>query len=67
MSGLIIGFLGFRKLFPSEGSPEKGDRRWKIAIPFGSLAIPSLSGPGAIILFPSSVWERTSANVHFAI
>jgi multiple antibiotic resistance protein len=49
--GLVIGFLGFRMLFPDEGQIT-GERREeaqeKLDISFSPLAMPSLSGPGAI-------------------
>lgn len=49
--GLVICFLGFRMLFPSEGhiSQEgKQEALQKPDISFSPLAMPSLSGPGAI-------------------
>lgn len=49
--GLVIGFLGFRMLFPSEEkiTPEaKQEVIQKQDISFSPLAMPSLAGPGAI-------------------
>jgi multiple antibiotic resistance protein len=49
--GLVIGFLGFRMLFPEEGqisSEGKQEAQGKRDISFSPLAMPSLSGPGAI-------------------
>jgi multiple antibiotic resistance protein len=49
--GLVIGFLGFRMLFPDEGQitgEGKQEARGKQDISFSPLAMPSLSGPGAI-------------------
>ena len=49
--GLVIGFLGFRMLFPDEGQitgEGKQEAQAKPDISFSPLAMPSLSGPGAI-------------------
>jgi len=48
--GLVICYLGFRMLFPTEeiSSAEKREARGKTDISFSPLAIPSLSGPGSI-------------------
>jgi multiple antibiotic resistance protein len=49
--GLVIGFLGFRMLFPDEGQitgEGKLEAQEKSDISFSPLAMPSLSGPGAI-------------------
>jgi multiple antibiotic resistance protein len=49
--GMVIGFLGFRMLFPAEGQitgKEKHEAQQKANISFSPLAMPSLSGPGAI-------------------
>lgn len=49
--GLIIGYLGFRMLFPSEEEITNEGKReavQKSDISFSPLAMPSLSGPGAI-------------------
>jgi multiple antibiotic resistance protein len=49
--GLVIVFLGFRMLFPDEGQiTEEGklEAQEKLDISFSPLAMPSLSGPGAI-------------------
>jgi multiple antibiotic resistance protein len=49
--GLVIGFMGFQMLFPGDPRParptaEEGEP--KADISFSPLAMPSLSGPGAI-------------------
>jgi multiple antibiotic resistance protein len=49
--GMVIGFLGFRMLFPDEGqisSEGKEEAKEKLDISFSPLAMPSLGGPGAI-------------------
>ena len=49
--GMVIGFLGFRMLFPNEGhitQEGKQEALGKENISFSPLAMPSLSGPGAI-------------------
>jgi multiple antibiotic resistance protein len=49
--GLVIGFLGFRMLFPEENQISgegKQEAQQKQDISFSPLAMPSLSGPGAI-------------------
>ena len=49
--GLVIGFLGFKMLFPDEGQitgEGKLEAQGKSDISFSPLAMPSLSGPGAI-------------------
>lgn len=49
--GMVIGFLGFRMLFPSEEhitQEGKQEALQKKDISFSPLAMPSLSGPGAI-------------------
>ena len=49
--GMVIGFLGFKMLFPSEAritQAEKKEAIKKINISFSPLAMPSLAGPGAI-------------------
>jgi multiple antibiotic resistance protein len=49
--GMVIGFLGFRMLFPNEGhitQEGKQEALQKENISFSPLAMPSLSGPGAI-------------------
>jgi multiple antibiotic resistance protein len=63
--GLVICFLGFRMLFPvdepltKEGKEEAGKKE---DISFSPLAMPSLSGPGAIavmITMSSSIADRS--------
>lgn len=70
--GMVIGFLGFRMLFPSEehitpaGKLEAGQ---KSNISFTPLAMPSLSGPGAIatvITISSSIDGRHGYDKVFA-
>jgi multiple antibiotic resistance protein len=49
--GMVIGFLGFRMLFPTEEhitQEGKQEAQQKQNISFSPLAMPSLSGPGAI-------------------
>lgn len=49
--GMVIGFLGFRMLFPDEGRPAGTggkEAEPKKDISFSPLAMPSLAGPGAI-------------------
>ncbi|MDR3610866.1 MAG: MarC family NAAT transporter [Ignavibacteriaceae bacterium] len=70
--GMVIGFLGFRMLFPSEehitqeGKQEALD---KSNISFSPLAMPSLSGPGAIatvITISSSIDSRHGYEKFFS-
>ena len=66
--GLVIGFLGFRMLFPGEGQitgEGKQEAQEKPDISFSPLAMPSLSGPGAIagrhyhvIIHKRTAWYR---------
>jgi multiple antibiotic resistance protein len=70
--GMVIGFLGFRMLFPDEG-PITGEGRQeaqeKSDISFSPLAMPSLSGPGAIaavITMSSSINGRHGSDKLFA-
>jgi len=50
--GMVIGFLGFRMLFPADGGKitDKGmeEAAQKLDLSFSPLAMPSLSGPGSI-------------------
>ena len=61
---MVIGFLGFRMLFPSEehiSHEGKEEALLKSDISFSPLAMPSLSGPGAIatvITISSSIDSR---------
>jgi multiple antibiotic resistance protein len=70
--GMVIGFLGFRMLFPGEGhiSREgKEEALEKRDISFSPLAMPSLSGPGAIatvITMSSSIDGRRGYDKLFA-
>jgi multiple antibiotic resistance protein len=62
--GMVIGFLGFRMLFPDEGqisSEGREEAKEKLDISFSPLAMPSLSGPGAlavVITMSSSIDAR---------
>ena len=70
--GMVIGFLGFRMLFPSEEHiTQKGKQGalQKIYISFSPLAMPSLAGPGAIatvITISSSIGWRDGYDKVFA-
>jgi len=49
--GMVIGFLGFRMLFPDQGKitgEGKEEAAKKLDLSFSPLAMPSLSGPGSI-------------------
>jgi len=48
--GLIIAYMGFRMLFPTEGSTDKGETTPinPNSVAFVPLALPLLSGPGSI-------------------
>ena len=69
--GMVIGFLGFRMLFPAEGQitgKEKHEAQQKANISFSPLAMPSLSGPGAIavvITMSSSIDGRHGVDKVF--
>lgn len=66
--GLVIGFLGFRMLFPDEGQitrEGKQEALQKSDISFSPLAMPSLAGPGAIaaiITMSSSINGRHGSD-----
>jgi len=70
--GMVIGFLGFRMLFPSEEritQEGKHEALQKHDISFSPLAMPSLSGPGAIatvITISSSIDGRHGYDKFFA-
>ena len=70
--GLVIGLLGFRMLFPGEAkisAEVKQDAQPKVDISFSPLAMPSLSGPGAIaavITMSSSINGRHGIDKLFA-
>jgi multiple antibiotic resistance protein len=70
--GLVISFLGFKMLFPDEGKitrEEKKEALLKSNISFSPLAMPSLSGPGAIaavITMSSSIDGRHGMDRVFA-
>jgi multiple antibiotic resistance protein len=68
---MVIGFLGFRMLFPvKNASHRKENRRFqKKNISFSPLAMPSLAGPGAIatvITISSSIGWRDGYDKVFA-
>jgi multiple antibiotic resistance protein len=62
--GIVIGFLGFRMLFPDEGEISgegKREAQEKLDLSFSPLAMPSLSGPGSlavVITMSSSIDVR---------
>jgi multiple antibiotic resistance protein len=70
--GIVICFLGFRMLFPGEGhitQEGKQEALQKPDISFSPLAMPSLSGPGAIatvITISSSIDGRHGYDKVFA-
>jgi multiple antibiotic resistance protein len=70
--GLVIGFLGFRMLFPDkDGITGEGreEALQKSDISFSPLAMPSLSGPGsiaAVITMSSSINGRHGIDKIFA-
>jgi multiple antibiotic resistance protein len=70
--GMVIGFLGFRMLFPDEGpitGEGKHEAQQKRDISFSPLAMPSLSGPGAIavvITMSSAIDGRHGVDKVFA-
>ena len=70
--GAVISFLGFRMLFPDEGKitgEGKQEALQKSDISFSPLAMPSLSGPGAIatvITMSSSINGRHTIDRVFA-
>jgi multiple antibiotic resistance protein len=70
--GMVIGFLGFKMLFPSEARitpAEKKEANKKNNISFSPLAMPSLAGPGAIatvITISSSIDGRHGYDKVFA-
>ena len=70
--GMVIGFLGFRMLFPvEEHITQKGKQEalQKSNISFSPLAMPSLAGPGAIatvITISSSIDGRHGYDKVFA-
>jgi multiple antibiotic resistance protein len=70
--GLIIGFIGFRMLFPEESQISgegKQEEQQKRDLSFSPLAMPSLSGPGSIavvITMSSSIDGRHGIDKIFA-
>jgi multiple antibiotic resistance protein len=70
--GLVIGFLGFRMLFPDEGQitgEGRQEAQEKADISFSPLAMPSLSGPGsiaAVITMSSTINGRHGIDKLFA-
>jgi multiple antibiotic resistance protein len=70
--GMVIGFLGFKMLFPGDAKitqAEEQDAIKKSNISFSPLAMPSLAGPGAIatvITISSSIDGRHGYDKVFA-
>jgi multiple antibiotic resistance protein len=70
--GMVIGFLGFKMLFPNQARitpAEKKEANKKNNISFSPLAMPSLAGPGAIatvITISSSIDGRHGYDKVFA-
>ena len=70
--GMVIGFLGFKMLFPGEAKitqAEKKEAIKKSNISFSPLAMPSLAGPGAIatvVTISSSIDGRHGYDKVFA-
>jgi multiple antibiotic resistance protein len=70
--GMVIGFLGFKVLFPGEAKitqAEKKEAIKKSNISFSPLSMPSLAGPGAIatvITISSSIDGRHGYDKVFA-
>ena len=70
--GMVIGFLGFRMLFPVEAKITQGEKQEAIEksnISFSPLAMPSLAGPGAlatVITISSSIDGRQGYDKFFA-
>jgi multiple antibiotic resistance protein len=70
--GIVIGFLGFRMLFPDEGEISgegQQEAKAKQDISFSPLAMPSLSGPGSIavvITMSSSIDSQRIVDRVFA-
>jgi multiple antibiotic resistance protein len=70
--GMVIGFLGFKMLFPGEAKLSQAEKKAAIKksnISFSPLAMPSLAGPGAIatvITISSSIDGRHGYDKVFA-
>jgi multiple antibiotic resistance protein len=70
--GMVIGFLGFKMLFPGEAKITQAEKKEAIKknnISFSPLAMPSLAGPGAIatvITISSSIDGRHGYDKVFA-
>ena len=70
--GMVIGFLGFRMLFPDESQISregKQEAQEKLDISFSPLAMPSLAGPGSlavVITMSSSIDVRHGVDKIFA-
>jgi len=70
--GMVIGFLGFKMLFPVEAKITQGEKQEAIEksnISFSPLAMPSLAGPGAlatVITISSSIDGRQGYDKFFA-
>jgi multiple antibiotic resistance protein len=70
--GMVIGFLGFRMLFPPDepiAEASRQEAQLKLDISFTPLAMPSLAGPGAIavvITMSSAIVGRHGVDKVFA-
>ena len=70
--GMVIGFLGFKMLFPGDAKITQAEKKEAIKknnISFSPLAMPSLAGPGAIatvITISSSIDGRHGYDKVFA-
>ncbi len=66
--GMVIGFMGFRMLFPDEGQISREgaeEAKEKLDISFSPLAMPSLAGPGSlavVITMSSSIDVRQGVD-----
>jgi multiple antibiotic resistance protein len=66
--GLIIGFIGFRMLFPQEVTSEAREKAvTKKDIAFTPLAMPSLAGPGSIAVVLTVSGDNTQAVAYLFI
>ena len=70
--GMVIGFLGFKMLFPGDAKITQAEKREAVKknnISFSPLAMPSLAGPGAIatvVTISSSIDGRHGYDKVFA-
>ena len=67
--GLIIGFIGFRMLFPQEVVTSEAREKavTKKDVAFTPLAMPSLAGPGSISVVLTVSGDNTQAIAYFFI